>query len=258
MPRPLPPALGESIPDPSEGSGNLAPPQAIPEEILRVLGGTGLPGDIDIARIDTESMQPESPEIPVFFGKEEETVPIVYAEDEGIEKALKTLSDLPSTGYPKARNILTQTARGETSDSLYDQIIVNEASKILHDLPSTGFPKARNILDSYRPRTAVAQATINELYDDTILTEAKKILTDLPSTGFPKARDFVNKHRPRLDATQAQLDILHDKTIIDEARKILSDLPSTGKPKFHTFLNRQTPRTAQGAADIQNLLQQHP
>lgn len=256
MPRPLPPSLGESVPDPGEGSDNLAP-QAIPEEILRVLGGTGLPDDIDIARIDTVPVQPEFPEAPVVFGKEEETVPIIYAEDEGTEKALKILNDLPATGFPRARNILTQTARGETSDSLYDQIIVNEASKILNDLPATGFLRARNILDSYRPRTTDAQARINELYDGTILSEVNKILNDLPATGFPKVRDFIDKHQPRLDTTQAELDSLHDRTIIDEAEKILIDLPITGLPAFQSFLAKQSPRTVQGAADIQNLLQQH-
>lgn len=244
MPRPLPPSLGESFPDPSEGSGNPTPPSGRPEEILRVLGGTGLPGDTVIGRIAEDEPEP----LVVPFGDEEEVVPIIYDASEGlnIAEVRRTWSD----GAAKALDILKQTERSPETDTLYDDVILTQAQTRVGW--SDGAAKALDYLDRHRPRTLEAQAAANAFYDEVILNHARTRRSW--SDGSNKALDYLDTHTTRTESAKTECDVLYDEIIISEAT--VRRGWSSGKSKALAYINGHTPKTAQGAQAIQDLRQE--
>ena len=249
MPKRLPPSLAEVPPEephqPQETSAETQElPTAAPDDVLRVLGGIGLPGDIEVARFDQEAPPEEEPVDPVVFVEPAPVVDIKYGVREGLDTAKKQKRIY---GNERALDVLSKTERTPETDALHDQILLEEAEK---QKRVYGSDAGLGYLDQRGFRTNAAQAKANGLYDKIIIEEAKK---QKRVYGSGAGLDFIDSHLPRTSATKPTLDKLYDDTILEEAQK---QRRVYGKDAALDYLDRHTPRTTVGVQGIEKLRQQ--
>lgn len=248
MPKHLPSSLAEVPPEephqPQEvGAEIVEVPTAAPDDVLRVLGGIGLPGDAEVARID-EVVEIEEPIVPPVGPEPRPVTNVIYSEKDGLNTARQKHR---SFGSDAALDILVQTERTGATDTLHDDIVLGGAHSKLR---SYGSEAAIDYLDANGLRTDIGRQKANELYDQTILAgaNAKK-----RGFGSESALDFVAAHNPRTSGGKTTLDSLYDDTIIAGAQ---GKRRSFGKDAALDFLTKYIPRTQEGAQRIETLRQQ--